>query len=89
MKDIELYKTMPPGFVKEAFDNGWKRGYRKGYRKGVVKSILQVLHIRFGEIPPEITKTLKETKSVATLKGLLPRVITCSTLDEFTEALPK
>jgi hypothetical protein len=75
---------------EEGYRIGWEEGYRIGYEEGrqaeAIQSrqqiLLELMRIRFGEMPEEIVLTVHGTQDVAQLHAWLLRFAVATTMDE-------
>ena len=70
---------------------GIEQGIEQGVEQGIIQStrenILEVLALRFQEIPDELAGQLDEIDDVAWLKELLKLAVTAPSLEAFTRNL--
>ncbi|WP_242046368.1 MULTISPECIES: DUF4351 domain-containing protein [Calothrix] len=61
-------------------------GEQKGLQQGAQRQLIQVLRLRFGEIPQSVQANL-ENQSVEQLENLMAVAIAVNSLDEFIQSL--
>jgi predicted transposase YdaD len=71
----------------EGRTEGRIEGRIEGERRGQIKTILKVLHARFARIPQSIVESLEQRTDAVALDSLAVFAATCSSLDEFADAL--
>ena len=71
-------------WYQEAVQQGIEQGVQQGRRE----SLLRLLQLRFGEIPPEIEAVLKGLDLEA-LENLLAVALAANSLEEFSQQLPR
>jgi hypothetical protein len=55
----------------------------QGRQEGMVESLLQILQIRFGELPPEVLEAVNGIEEMDILNPLLEQAIAIASLAEF------
>jgi hypothetical protein len=66
---------------------GRKEGRAKGRVEGRVETLLRLLEIRFGRIPPTVRAKVARTTSLGRCNRLLKHAVACSSIGEFKAAL--
>ena len=61
--------------------------YQQGIVEGTINKILQLLQLRFNQVPDEITTELNGRTDLVALDSLFALAYQCDTLDEFAKAL--
>ncbi|MCW5933758.1 MAG: transposase [Fimbriimonadia bacterium] len=77
--------------IKEGLTKGRKEGLQKGLQKGLYKeahdALIDVLTARFGRIPADIRKQLKENRDLETLRKWRKIALTAPSIDAFKESM--
>ena len=81
-----MAKGLETGMAK-GLVRGLEQGREVGLEQGLRRSILDILELRIGQVPIEITTQLEEVSHLETLRLLLRRAATVDTLAEFQIAL--
>jgi len=79
--DFEIYA------MKEGLEKGLEKGLKKGLQQGRQDMILELLELRFGEIPkglPEVVRTISKKKQ---LEDLFKTAATCADMETFSAKL--
>ena len=87
--------TLADRLRKEGYELGMEQGTKQGTKQGVKqervqntqKNILQILHIRFQNIPDSVVARLNTIKDSDVLSQLLEKVVTAVSLNDFDEQL--
>ncbi len=88
-------KNMPvlAPFEEIAERRGEKRGEKRGEHKGSIKeaqaTVIDNLSVKFGEIPPTLTKSINKMEDISVLRELRKRAIIVDSLKEFEEIMKK
>ncbi|MBF0497539.1 MAG: DUF2887 domain-containing protein [Deltaproteobacteria bacterium] len=80
---------------QQLIDIGIQKGIQKGIRQGIRQGILQkaredileILEVRFGRVPQEVTDVTNELTDLSRLNVLLKRAALVGGIDEFVEGL--
>jgi len=90
IKDEEV-KAMP--YITTAERIGMKKGMEQGLQQGMLEEaremVLEALEERFGEVPSDVEKAVREIKDRDTLKRLHRQAIRCGSLEGFRKILDK
>ncbi|MEW6378405.1 MAG: Rpn family recombination-promoting nuclease/putative transposase [bacterium] len=77
--------------VQQGLQQGWQQGEQKGEQKGEVKKaredVVNVLEIRFGDIPLSFKEKLAGIYDLAILDDLLRKAVTAASLAEMEEMI--
>ena len=77
--------------IKEAEEEGMKKGIKEGKEKGHLEArkedILELLRLRFGEVPNEVEDKIKKTSDIDRLNEIFKMAATVKSMDEFEEFL--
>jgi hypothetical protein len=65
-----------------------RRGMERGSLRTAKENLLEVLQVRFEEVPTEYNQRLQNIDDVDFLKQLLRQAITVNSLEEFADLLP-
>ncbi len=68
-------------------EKGLKQGVEQGALQTLRKSVLQVLRLRFGEVPPSLVETINQIDDPARLEKLHERAVLANALADFEESL--
>ncbi len=86
-KDIMIesagYKLIKQEGIKEGIKQGIQRGVRQGTLATIRDNVIEVLVLRFDEVPLSILRRLKETDDPDLLKMLLRKALKAESLDAF------
>ncbi|GAB1540866.1 hypothetical protein NUACC21_35350 [Scytonema sp. NUACC21] len=63
------------------------RGMKRGALENARESVITVLRVRFGEVPPELMEALNNISELSFLKQLLEQAATVNTFAEFQQLL--
>ena len=74
--------------VQQGIEQGVQQGIEQGVQQGRRESLLRLLQLRFGEIPPEIEAALQGL-SLEELENLLAEALAANSLEEFGQHLPR
>jgi len=66
-----------------------ERGMEQGSRTNARESVIEVLEVRFSEVPPELVAILNNISDLAVLKQLLRQAIAINSIAEFQQLLPQ
>jgi hypothetical protein len=69
-------------------ERGLEEGRQEGSLQTVKENLLEILQVRFEEVPTEYSQRLQNIDDVDFLKQLLRQAITVNSLAEFGELLP-
>ncbi|MBL9150838.1 MAG: hypothetical protein JNK37_00050, partial [Verrucomicrobiales bacterium] len=75
--------TLAEQFIQEGLQEGLQSGIEAGHRADV----LEVLQIRFGDVPEGLRDTLQQVTGADRLKQLLRSALLAETLDDFASSL--
>lgn len=67
---------------------GEKKGIKKGKLKGKAESVLQLLEMRFKQVPEDITAKVSNLTNTRLLNRLFEAAFRCESLKEFEAQLP-
>ncbi len=73
-----MFKTMVDALREE----GEARGIEKGKVEGEQKAVLRLLHLKFGELPPEVVQRVQAIRSLERLEDLLEQVWAANSLKD-------
>ena len=91
---IEDVSLNAGGEIMQTLYNKWvekgiKQGIEQGSQNTVRESVIELLDVRFGELPPRVLMYLNELTDIPTLKMLLKSVITTPDIVAFQTELEK
>jgi hypothetical protein len=66
-----------------------EKGIEQGSRKTACESVIEILEVRFSEVPPELVALLNNISDLAVLKQLLREAIAINSIVEFQQLLPQ
>jgi predicted transposase YdaD len=69
-------------------ERGKEEGRQEGSLQTVKENLLEILQVRFEEVPTEYNQRLQNIDDVDFLKQLLRQAITVNSLEEFVDLLP-
>jgi len=72
-----------------AIERGMEQGIEQGSRTNARESVIEVLEVRFSEVPPELVAILNNISDLAVLKQLLRQAIAINSIAEFQQLLPQ
>jgi len=67
-----------------------RRGFEQGLQQGLQTAremLLEVVAMRFGEVPEDVTAAVQRLDALEPLRGLLRQALTCASLEAFRDAL--
>ena len=67
---------------------GEKKGIKKGKLKGKAESVIQLLEMRFKQVPEDIVTKVSKLTNAALLNRLFEAAFQCDSLKEFEAQLP-
>ena len=77
--------------MKKGIEEGMKKGIKEGKEKGHLEArkedILELLRLRFGEVPNEVEDKIKKTSDIDRLNEIFKMAATVKSMDEFEEFL--
>jgi len=79
--------TLAEQFIQEGLEEGIEKGIEKGIEAGHRADVLEVLELRFGEVPAGLREALGATSGTERLRALHRGAILASTLEEFAGSL--
>ena len=68
---------------------GLKEGLELGEEQGLRESVLDVLDVRFGVVPPDVEELVRSIRGKASLESLLRKVAVIESVEAFREHLAK
>jgi len=88
---------MESPFYREILEEGRARGLREGMERGLERgqmeslreSVLEVLEVRFGLVPPDVEEMVRSVRGRKLLEGLLRKTASVESLGAFSEQLSK
>jgi hypothetical protein len=76
---------------EEAMEQGLEQGIQRGLEQGTLRNqrenILELLQVRFGEVPPSVVEAVNRLEEIPTLKQLLRQTISVGSIAEFEQLL--
>jgi len=72
-----------------AIERGMEQGIEQGSRTNARESVIEVLEVRFSEVPPELVAILNNISDLAVLKQLHREAIAINSIAEFQQLLPQ
>ena len=76
------YRQEETNMFRSMADVHEAQGRKKGELRALQRTLLNLLRLRFGDLPAEITKTIKTTNNVKQLDAWLGRTVTAATLTD-------
>jgi len=84
---IEYEEAMKMPYVTSVEKIGIKKGLQKGELNASREAVLEILRLRFGELPPSLISEVEAISNTTTLKKLLKLGITTPSLEPFAQSL--
>lgn len=82
---------MESPFYREILEEGrvlgLKEGMERGQMEGLRESVLEVLEVRFGLVPPDVEEMVRSVRGRKLLEGLLRKTAAVESLEAFSEQL--
>ena len=72
---------------QEGISQGISQGLSQGLSRGRQEDVIEVLEIRFGELPEGLKTAISEVEDIDHLKQLHREAIRCADVESFTRAL--
>ena len=79
--DFEIYA------MKEGLKKGLKQGRQEGLKEGQQKMILELLELRFGDVPKGLAEAVRAIHKTRPLEDLFRTAATCASMEGFSEQL--
>jgi len=87
--------TLAQQFIQEGLEEGIEQGIERGIEQGIEKGIeaghradiLEILRLRFGDVPEGLGEAVEGTSGAERLRALLRAAILASSLEEFAASL--
>jgi len=79
--------TLAEQIRQEGLNQGLSQGRQEGVSRGRQEDVIEVLEIRFGEIPEGLKTAISEVQDTDHLKHLHREAIRCADVESFTRAL--
>ena len=73
--------------LKEGHELGRKEGLELGEKEGLRESVLDVLDVRFGGVPPDVEESVRSIGGKKQLESLLWRVAVVESVEAFRRSL--
>ncbi|AFY84031.1 hypothetical protein [Oscillatoria acuminata] len=72
---------------EEAMEQGLEQGLQRGTLQTQRENILELLQVRFGEVPPSVVEAVNRLEEIPTLKQLHRQTISVGSIAEFEQLL--
>ena len=97
-----IFKETIGKSYSEGFARGFRVGFKEGFTEGMeearvkyrekvisaqIKTVLQILRARFGKVPAEISRKVREMSDSVAFQSLAVTAAICASLKEFQENL--
>jgi len=79
--------TLAEQFIQEGLEEGIEKGIEKGIETGQRADVLEVLELRFGEVPQGLREAIGATSGPERLGALQRAAVIATTLEEFAASL--
>ena len=77
--------------LEQGLEQGLQRGLEQGLERGTLQTqrenILELLQVRFGEVPQSVVEAVNRLEEITTLKQLLRQTISVGSIAEFEQLL--
>lgn len=88
-----IMKTLHGEWIEKGRRRGLEQGLEQGRREGAIsvaqRHVLEVLELRFGELPAFVGGTVRDVEDLSALEALLRRAVTANSLDDFHAELDR